>query len=129
MLEMKKITEHVGSYLGLVESTGFEVVLDECLGDWEGDYFALVRNGDQYCLVVQGYGSCSGCDPLESIYGEDEKALAEMSDLRDGMFDGVSWRSADEMKHYVDSKDFALEWYFHDSDGRKFVEKLKDYFA
>ena len=87
-----------------------EKLLWEAVGDYQGDYFALLKGPDgRYGFVVIGYGSCSGCDGLEAVrgYGEEgiearEAKLKEVAEYLNGIRDGVHWEPTKErMKEYL----------------------------
>ena len=129
MAKLEEITKFISSYDGLIHTFGCEVIGYEEEDDYQGDYFALLRDGDQYGILIGGYGSCEGCDTLLAVLDYGKGTLADLTEFRDELFDSVSWKSSDEMKQYVNGKDFALEWYSHTETGRKFVDMLKSYFA
>lgn len=130
---MKQITEIVRNYDSLIESFEMELLIQVDDDDYQGDTFVLLRNDDQFGILIFGWGSCSGCDALEDItdrYGNGKSEVEIVKDLnefRDEMFSSISWRSRDEMVEYVSTKDFGLEWYGFNDGGRKFVKELKNY--
>lgn len=68
--------------------------------DYSGKWVALVRRGDKLSLVSDYFGSCSGCDALESA-------------LDDYSYQGGEWRSRDGF----DYLQFAIDadYTFYDS--------------
>lgn len=128
---MKQITEIVSNYEALIESFEMESLIHIDDADWQGDSFVLLRNRNQYGILIFGFGSCSGCDAFESIvdrYADKIEIVKDLNDFRDEMYSSISWRSRDEMIEYVSTKDFGLEWYGFNDGGRKFVKELKNYF-
>lgn len=131
---MKQITEIVSNYEALIESFEMESLIHIDDADWQGDSFVLLRNRNQYGILIFGFGSCSGCDAFESIvdrYANQKsnvEIIKDLNDFRDEMYSSIAWRSRDEMIEYVSTKDFGLEWYGFNDGGRKFVKELKNYF-
>ena len=121
---MKKIVDQYPSYETLIESFGVEIVADFHDADYQGDSYYLLQNGNEYGILIFGWGSCSGCDALEGSYGSTEDLTA----LRDELWESVVWRSRASMKDYVSAKDFKLEWYGHRSAGEEFIAELKHRF-
>lgn len=54
------------SYEAAIEAAGAEVLESERFGDYQGNWYAIVRYGGKVLLVGGAYGSCSGCDRYES---------------------------------------------------------------
>ena len=116
---MKAITDKYSSHENLLDSFEVETLLMESVGDYQGDYFVLLRDDDRYGFLTFGYGSCSGCDPLESCYG----SLEEITTYRDELWDSIFWKSRAEMYEYLLEKDEKLEWWGHSSDYVQFKEQ------
>ena len=57
-------------------------------GDYQGTLLYIIPSGDyqpdSYWYVMVGYGSCSGCDTLEGIWGDDDK-LPDKQQVEDYM--------------------------------------------
>ena len=119
---MKELTNEYYSYDGIVETFEVEVLLSEYDNDYQGEAFYLLRDSDQYGYLVFGWGSCSGCDWLESCYGD----IAGMTELRDSLWDNVQWRSKSEMLVYLQEKDEKLEFYGYGDGYGRFKPKAID---
>lgn len=117
---MKAITNKYSSYEDLVESFEVETLLMKDIGDYQGDYYFLLRDGDRYGYFIFGYGSCSGCDYLQSCYGD----IGEITSYRDELWNSIAWKSRAEMYEYFLAKDEKLEWWGHSSDYVKFKEQV-----
>lgn len=129
---MKKLTiENNYNYYMLIDSFDLDELIEVEDDDYQGSSYYLFRDGDKYGILVFGWGSCGGCDTLDSIHDENwknpTKLLEEVIDFRDGLYDSITWRSRDEMILYILDKDFDLEWYGHSEGGRKFISELKKY--
>lgn len=112
------------SYSDLVDSMEVNVLVEEHDNDYQGDSFYLVKKGREYGLLIFGWGSCSGCDALEAAYG----SVTEATDLRDGLYDSITWMSKPDMRKYVNEKDWSLDYYYYERAGRKFGERVVEYF-
>lgn len=86
----------------------YESLLEEALGkdslllfieeeDYQGDWFALVTDGEQIGLVNGSFGSCSGCDMLEGV-----TSSQELKDLASEYLQSVrTFTSWGEVKDYI----------------------------
>lgn len=99
------------SYDDLIDSFEVEVLhrLDD--EDYQGDTRLLVRDGERYGLITFGWGSCSGCDALESAGGN----LAAIVELRDQIWASAHWEdSPNLMLAYIYGKDWTLDYSHND---------------
>lgn len=110
------------SYDDLIESMEVEVLIEKHDGSYQGDSFYLVQKGDEYGLLIFGWGSCSGCDALESC-----STYEQVVNLRNNMYEEIDWMPLDEFKNYILNKDFETEWYFHYEGGKDFVNQLREW--
>jgi hypothetical protein len=110
------------SYQELVDSFEVKEVFSEHDNDYQGDSFYLLKNGTKHGILIFGWGSCSGCDTLEAI-GSDFK---EVTAFRNDLWNSIQWFDTKaDVRKYIKSKDFDLEWYRHHDGGLRFIEKLK----
>lgn len=84
------------SYYELVESFGVEIIASTAEGSYNGDYFFILKRGNEYGYLAFGYGSCSGCDRLKACRSE-----AAVLKLRDALFNSIQWS---------DGKENFVEW-------------------
>lgn len=132
---MKNITEIVYNYETLIESFEIESLITVEDNDYQGSSYILLRNNNNYGILIFGWGSCSGCDTLQDItdsYSNSNQVtkieiLKNLNDFRNELYESITWRSRDEIEEYMRTKDFGLEWYGHNDGGRKFVKELKNY--
>ena len=70
-------------YQDLVESGGFQIMLWEESGHYQGDFFTVVKDKNgRYGYCVIGFGSCTGCDALDAAMPLDyDQADADWSDI------------------------------------------------
>ena len=97
------------SYYEIVATQG-EILKDWIIGDWQGDYVYLLKNGDKYAFTVIGYGSCSGCDALEGCENDEE-----FNRLKESIINGIVWGTKQDVYDYVFNQE-ANRWYFHEED-------------
>lgn len=93
------LSDNYPSYGELVESMGYTILATETFGSYQGDlaWIFLDENGRAGWLM-QGYGSCSGCDHLESIsysvgadYDTGEGDWSVIIGFRDEMREAIHW--------------------------------------
>lgn len=91
--------------------------------DYQGDSRVLLKNGGQYGLLIFGWGSCSGCDALQSCTN-----MSQVQDVIDSMVNNVRWfLSLDDLKKYVAAKDWELEYSYHCDETKAFITKVLEY--
>ena len=91
------------TYEQLVESWGHTVISFDTTGHYQGDHEVLLRDAaGRWGITVIGYGSCSGCDALESVtpWGSDGDWSLVVT-LAESLAADVTW---------FDSTDAALAW-------------------
>jgi hypothetical protein len=106
------------SYDSLVASAG-TIIKDWNIGDWQGDYVYLLKNGDKFGFSVVGYGSCSYCDALESCENQ-----AQVDELKEEIVKGIFWGTAEEVEAYAIKED-ANRWYYHEHEWKTIKRELK----
>lgn len=78
------------SYSEIVSTFG-EIVAEASDDDYQGDSLYLIRAGDQVGILTFGWGSCSGCDALESALYPEETAQQQVNELQDDLERGIRW--------------------------------------
>lgn len=103
----------------LTSGTTWQVVVSESVGDYQGDTYALIRDGKRYGFQVWGYGSCSGCDALEGA-----ETMAELAALRDSLQGDITWfDDAAGALVYFQTKDWELERCYDRDHAEKFIRE------
>ena len=106
-------------YGELIRSFGAEILLEVADNDYQGDSRILLWDGDRYGVLIFGWGSCSGCDALQSAHG-DPVAITK---LRDELAASVHWEpSREAMTQYIAGKDWSLEFH-HGAETKRFVSE------
>ena len=109
----------VCDYQPIVDSFG-TVLIQEDDDDYQGDSRILLESEGRYGLLIFGWGSCSGCDALQSCGNYDE-----VDKLIDEMRGDVKWFGTKaDVNKYVTEKDWELEWSWQAGETRKFVERV-----
>lgn len=117
------------SYNAMVKGWGFQVVMMEPFGSYQGDYAVLLKDRDRYDRygwVTIGYGSCSGCDTMEALDADnDEDGYKEFSDRTR---EAIKWDSAQGLITWLSDtiiQEGKYSWY---EDGyREFVQIVIDW--
>jgi hypothetical protein len=109
----------VSDYDPLLESMGYEILLQIDDEDYQGDSRLLFKNGDQYGLLIFGWGSCSGCDALQAC-----DTFKEIEELREGLNNDIKWDTREGLLKYIEEKDWELEWSWHAEETKEFVDKV-----
>ena len=109
----------------LIKSTNSDVINTIYLGDYSGDALMILRRGNEFGLLIFGYGSCSGCDALQAC--GDYKELYE---LREALYNSIIWKEYSEFMDYLKNKDWDAEFYCAGDKKRntvikKFVKESK----
>lgn len=115
------------SYSSLIDSFEVTTLIEEHDNDYQGDSYLLLSNGSEFGLLIFGWGSCSGCDALEAC-----SSPVEVTELRDELWNSITWRTESQMIEYLSAKDWSLEYYygsgyFHSSGGG-FVHNVLTWF-
>jgi hypothetical protein len=67
---------NVNSYTLVAEARGQRVLFYRQFGSYQGEWLLLSADDDHYFLYRDSYGSCSGCDALESRFGYNDDGLS-----------------------------------------------------
>lgn len=106
-------------YGPLLESLGYEILLQVDDVDYQGDSRVLFRDGNRYGLLVFGWGSCSGCDALQACDSYEEIEL-----LRSDLHNRIQWfASAAEALRYFETHDWMGDFCWHQEETKQFVEQ------
>lgn len=117
-------------YDNLVRSWRYEVVAWLRTGEYQGDYWVILRKFSsrayRYGFLVIGYGSCSGCDALEAAvtYAPGATAMdwGKVEEHRTLLHDGIHWGdSAEELATWLEDRDPAVDWWVNDREGRHVI--------
>ena len=90
---------------------------EEYEGSYQGDFYMLGKDGDNYYFFTISYGSCSGCDWLQSIEDYDN-----LQKLIDEIKDSVLIKNRAEMEEYIEKYNFN-DWLDDDERVEKQMRK------
>lgn len=93
-----------------IVATQGEVIKDWVIGHWQGDYVYLLKNKDLYSLVVVGYGSCTGCDALQSCNNDQE-----FNELYEDIIRRIVWGTKQDMLNDLNNEE-NNRWYYHEDE-------------
>jgi hypothetical protein len=92
--------------------------------DYQGDSRILYEKDGKYGFLIFGWGSCSGCDALQSC-----NSIKEIQDLIDDLLNDVKWfDSLEDLKTYFKQKDWKLDYSWHYDETKHFVKKVLKYY-
>jgi hypothetical protein len=117
-------TEHGGfwapsNYQPILDQFG-EIVLQVDDGDYQGDSRLIYKNGEQYGLLIFGWGSCSGCDSLQAC-----DSYKDIDELMASLQARIKWDTKENLLKYISEKDWEAEYCWHADETRQFVEQAK----
>src|SRR5581483_8336566 len=91
-----------GSYQPLLESFGYDIVLQVDDDDYQGDSRLIFKDDSRYGLLIFGWGSCSGCDSLQAC-----DSMKEIEQLRADIHNNIIWKdSAAELLEFTEKRDW-----------------------
>ena len=92
--------------------------------NYQGDSYLLYKRDNQYGFLIFGWGSCSGCDALQSCDNIDE-----VQELMDQLYSDIKWfDSLEEVKKYL-SKDAIqeLKYYYRTTEFKQFKKQVYEH--
>lgn len=125
MIKAEEIYESVNwiyDYQPILNAIG-NVLIQVDDDDYQGDSRLLYEKEGKFGYLIFGWGSCSGCDALQAC-----ESMNDVQDLIDGLVNDVKWfDSLGELKEYFKEKDWELEYSWHSSETKEFIEKVLNY--
>lgn len=105
-------------YQPLIGSFG-EILLQVDDKDYQGDTRVILKRGDEYGLLIFGWGSCSGCDALQAC-----DTYQDIENLRTGLESDIKWMPAKDLLAYLETHDWKGDYSWHDDgETKQFVEQ------
>ena len=113
---------YLSDYQPMVDAMG-EVIIQVDDNDYQGDTRVLLRKGSQYGVLIFGWGSCSGCDALQSC-----DTWEDVQELGESLENSIRWfDDLDSLKAYWKIKYNPGEYFWHKEESKKFFDKLFNY--
>ena len=117
------VTTSFGSYDDLIQHFGYEVVLEEDLGDYQGDTLVLFRDQGEWGYLCFGWGSCSGCDSLQAC-----ESIQDYVDLFSHLFNSIQWFEGPRPAlHWMCGHDWRSD--YHGGENSKFYTPARERLA
>lgn len=105
-------------YDPMVECFG-DIVVTVSDRDYQGDTRYLLRSGDRWGILVNGWGSCSGCDALQAC-----NSYEDLEKLRAGLGESIEWfDTASACAERLRQKDWEAHHSWRERETREFIEK------
>jgi len=91
--------------------------------DYQGDSRVLLYNDGKYGILIFGFGSCSGCDALQSCQNTDE-----IDELMQNMYNDIHWfDDLESCKKWVRERDWELQHSWHCDETKDFIQQVLNY--
>lgn len=113
------IYDYEWSYHNLLKIRNYWPVASSSTGGYQGDYLVVTKKDGEYGVIIIGYGSCSGCDALQSC-----RDMKDVRDLAMGMNPMPVGRTKEDVISYLVNKDW--ECHFWDDDELDVVNTVLD---
>lgn len=80
---------------------------DKQEGTYQGDWYMVGKKDNEYYFFTMAYGSCSGCDWLQSaVYGEPEQQKKILSNILDNILETPTFPSKEAVIEYAKKFDW-----------------------
>lgn len=109
-------------YQPMLEEFG-EILVQVDEDSYQGDSYLLYKRDNQYGFLIFGWGSCSGCDALQSCDNIDE-----VQELMNQLYSDIKWfDSLEKVKKYL-SKDAIqeLKYYYNTKEFKQFKKLCQE---
>jgi len=92
--------------------------------DYSGDSHVLLDKDGKCGLLTFGWGSCSGCDALQSC-----DTLGKLNDLIESLQNDIKWFDSVEnaVDYILDEEARKGEWRYHESLWEEFTGKVREF--
>lgn len=121
---------NISSYDEIVRAMAEKVLIESDDDDWQGDSYRLLQNGGEegqnYGILIFGWGSCSGCDMLQSC-----STPQDYQELADKLWQGIRWfTDLESLARYLQTEDQeTVHWYNENEAYQRFRQNILDYVA
>ena len=113
-----KSEKYFSDYNELINSLDYEILLQVDDDDYQGDSRILLKNNDSYGILIFGWGSCSGCDALQSC-----ENIKEVDELRQSLNQSIRWGTLEETLNYMKNHDWEGDYSWRQTEMKRFICK------
>lgn len=111
----------------MVSAFGQRTIVSVDEDDYQGDSYRLIGDGpradERYGVLTFGWGSCSGCDALQSC-----GSVEELQSLADQLQDSVLWfPSKEALREYMEKHDWEGDWSWHREASHDFRRQVMEF--
>ena len=112
-----------GDYEPMIKAFG-DVIIQVDERDYQGDTWVVLLGEDgQYGYLEFGWGSCSGCDALQSCH-----TLEEVNELAISLYESIRWfQTKDAFREWFLTHDFEGDWCWHKEEFQQFRREVNEY--
>lgn len=110
-----------GDYNPMLQSFGYEVLLQIDDRDYQGDSRLLFEDGERIGYLNFGWGSCSGCDSLQAC-----NSMKDIDELRTKLHESIQWfdnRAA--AAKWFHEHDWEGDYGWHEEEQKRFIEQAR----
>jgi hypothetical protein len=105
------------NYQPMIDSFGYNILLAVHDRDYQGDSRYLFQNGDRYGMLIFGWGSCSGCDALQSC-----SSYEDVDKLRMSLYNSTQWfDNKEDCLNYFINHDWEGDYCWHMDETKFFI--------
>lgn len=116
-------TSDVGGYTDIIETFGFDVLLQVDDNDYQGDSRVLLRDGRKYGWLQYGWGSCSGCDEYQAICDD----LEDLQRFQKTLCDSIKWfDDVNKARTFFEEHDWEGDYSYHEEKQKEFIDQAKE---
>jgi hypothetical protein len=111
-----------GDYGPMLDSFGYETLLQVDDHDYQGDSRLLYKDGGRIGYLNFGWGSCSGCDSLQAC-----SSPSDLEELQQRLFNSITWfDSAAEALAWFNEHDWEGDYSWNQDEQTEFVTRAKE---
>jgi hypothetical protein len=113
---------HGYNYSELIDSFEYEILFEEEVGEYQGDYVFIFRHEGKFGYLIFGYGSCSGCDSLEAA-----NSIEELESFRQELLRDIKWfDNAQELMEFIKEPPGFPSWWEYEPYTKEIKERMME---
>jgi hypothetical protein len=115
----------VCNYDVMIESFGYENILQVDDDDYQGDSRVIFRDGIRFGYLNFGWGSCSGCDSLQAC-----SSYEELENLQRELHKSIKWyETVKDALYFFKNHDWEGDYAWSRAEQKEFIKKAKEVLA